>query len=378
MLVRVEVFGRAESHGHLLKLEVGQPILCEEFRMRRLLYPSILAMLASASGGAFAQDMFDWSGFYVGGAVGVVQSDSHADLVYGTDTEGVTEAWSATDGFFTGVIYDDVDGSSISVGSDGYTLDLDDLTSWLTETDLSQLSWTGMGFAGAQAQFGNFVLGGEVRGVFGDFGNSYHDSWSEDVSDDGTADDAEAATLTASLPSLTDPSPWSGEVDFDSEGILDVGAATIHGDVSQDNSLSFATSYDSYYAPVAKLGLAAERFMLFALAGPAVAQVTATTSASVDENGHVGVSADSNSVADLDGSASYDWSGSNTETLWGYTVGAGVEYAVTDNMIFRFEGSMTDLGAIDVTGSSEDTDAEYTVTQTVGNYALTTGVSLKF
>ncbi len=71
-------------------------------------------------------------------------------------------------------------------------------------------------------------------------------------------------------------------------------------------------------------------------------------------------------------------SGSNTETLWGYTVGAGVEYAATDNMILRLEASMTDLGTIDVTGDSEDTGAEYTVTQTVANFALQTGVSVKF
>lgn len=170
---------------------------------------------------------------------------------------------------------------------------------------------------------------------------------------------------------------WSGDDDVS----VSSDDGSIHGGVDQDNSIAFGTNYDSYYAPVARLGVTADRFMVFALAGPATAQVTATTSASVEEDGHVAVYDDDvggSVVADVDGSASYDWSGENTESLWGYTVGAGIEYAATDNMIFRLEGSVTDLGSIDVTGKSEDTGAEYTVTQAVGNYALTTGVSLKF
>lgn len=352
--------------------------------MRKYLYPSVMAIMAGLTGSsAMAQDMFDWSGFYVGGAVGVVQSDSNADVAYGTDAEGISAAWSASDGYFTGEIYDDVDGASIDFDANGpgsdddYELDLAGLTPWLTEMDLTALAWAGMGFAGGQVQMGAFVLGGEVRGVFGEFGNSYSDAWSDGVIDSGSvSDDPEGGIVTGSLPVGVS---WTGDGAINEQ--LAPGGAAIHGGVDQDNSLAFGTSYDSYFAPVAKLGVAADRFMLFALAGPSVAQVTATTSATVDEDGHVGVTnpaIDGNSVADLDGSASYDWSGSNTETLWGYTVGAGVDYAATDNMILRLEASMTDLGTIDVTGESDETGAEYTVTQTVANFALQTGVSVKF
>lgn len=67
--------------------------------MRRLLYPSVLAVMAGlASGNANAVDVFDWSGFYVGGAVGVVQSGGSADIV--------------TDGSFAGPVYDYVAGYS--------------------------------------------------------------------------------------------------------------------------------------------------------------------------------------------------------------------------------------------------------------------------
>lgn len=349
--------------------------------MRKYLYPSVVAMLAGLTGGsALGQDMFDWSGFYVGGAVGVVQSDSSADASYSTDAEGISAAWSAPDGYFTGEIYDAVDAAGINFNAnnagvdDSFDIGLGQLGAWLTATDLTALSWAGMGFAGAQVQMGAFVLGGEVRGVFGDFGNSYSDDWSDSVTDSGSVDyDNEGGTLTASLPSSVN---WTGDSVVNEN--MDGSGAEIHGGVDQDNSLAFGTSYDSYFAPVAKLGVAADRFMLFALAGPSVAEVTATTSASVDEVGHVGVENGGNSVADVDGSASYDWSGSNTETLWGYTVGAGVEYAATDNMILRLEASMTDLGTIEVTGESDDTGAEYTVTQTVANFALQTGVSVKF
>lgn len=349
--------------------------------MRKYLYPSVMAIMAGLTGSsAMAQDMFDWSGFYVGGAVGVVQSDSNADVAYGTDAEGISAAWSASDGYFTGEVFDAVDAANIYFDANGggtddsFDIGLGELSDWLTETDLTALSWAGTGFAGAQVQMGSFVLGGEVRGVFGDFGNSYSDAWSDGATDSGSVSyDPEGGTLTASLPSGVN---WSGDGGVNEN--LDDNGADIHGGVDQDNSLAFGTSYDSYFAPVAKLGVAADRFMLFGLAGPSVAQVTATTSATVDEDGHVGVENGVNSVADLDGSAGYDWSGSNTETLWGYTVGAGVEYAATDNMILRLEGSMTDLGTIDVTGVSNETGADYTVTQTVANFALQTGVSVKF
>lgn len=350
--------------------------------MRRVILTSVVAIMsASAVGNAVSQDMFDWSGFYVGGAIGVVQSDSHADLVYGTDTEAITSAWSSPSGFFTGAIYDAVDGSDIDLNSndpdENYTLSLAALTPWLTELELSELAWAGMGFAGAQVQMGGFVLGAEGRGIFGSFGNSFSDSWSDEVTDLGSISDPEGGVLTAGLPAIVVDGDWSGDNAVNENlGFDDLGA--IHGGIDQDSALSFGTSYDSVFAPVAKLGVAADRFMVFGMVGPSVAEVTATTAASVDETGHIGVSADGNSVADVEGFASYDWSGSNTETLWGYTIGAGVEFAATDNMILRLEGSMTDLGSIDVVGQSADTAATYTVTQTVANFSLMSGVSLKF
>jgi opacity protein-like surface antigen len=336
--------------------------------------------MASLTGGsAVAQDMFDWSGLYVGGAVGVVQSDSSADISYGTDADA---GWSASDGYFTGDIYDDVDNSWIDFEAndagtdDEYEIDLGELTPWLTEIDLTGLSWAGTGLAGAQVQMGAFVLGGELRGAFGDFGHSYAEAGPDGTSDWGAVTwDPEGGTLTAGLPDASGDLWWGDDAVSEP---LDPAGAEIHGTVDQYNSLAFGTSYNSYFTPTAKLGVAADRFMLFALAGPAVAQVTATTSASVVETGHVGVENGGNSVADVDGIASYDWSGENTETLWGYTVGAGVEYAATDNIILRLEASMTDLGTIDVTGQSDDTGAEYTVTQTVANFALQTGVTFKF
>lgn len=196
-----------------------------------------------------------------------------------------------------------------------------------------------MGFAGAQMQVGGLVFGGEVRGVLGDFGSAFNDSWSDSVSGSGTS------------PTFT----YSGSVE---QGI----------------SLTFGTSYDRYVAPVARLGVAADRFLLFALAGPAVARVTATTSASVDETGSVFV----NTVRVDDKSAFSSWSGASAETLLGYTIGAGVDYAATDDVILRLEASVTNLGSIAVTGVSDASDTTYTVTQPVGNFAVMAGASIKF
>lgn len=288
--------------------------------MRRLLYPVLAVMAGLASGNANAVDAFDWSGFYVGGALGVVQSGGSADIV--------------TDGSFAGPGYDHVNDSPyFTLGS---------LPPWPTQAELSRSSGAGMGFAGAQMQVGGLVLGGEVRGVLGDFGSAFNDSWSGDVSDSARS-----------------------------------GTTTYSGTVWQDISLTFGTSYDSYVAPVARLGVAADRFLLFALAGPAVARVTATTSASVDETGRIVITSPG-FRATIDRRASPSWSGTSAETLLGYTIGAGVDYAATDDVILRLEASVTNLGSIAVTGVSEASSTTYTVTQPVGNFAVMAGASIKF
>lgn len=340
---------------------------------------------------------YDWSGFYVGGSVGVVQSRSQGTIDY--NSSNVTNPvgnWTDTNSF-TGGVWHDVDGAVLAVteantSTDARLENVDLLAPWLTQIDLNDLDYAGTVQIGGQWQFDNFVVGGEVRGTFGEFGNSYSNSWSDEIfaSDDGQfvdnghAEDGTAKTAAirpngADAPNVT----WTGTSDFGPDIFTTDAVVNLdfEGVVHQDSSLDFDVSYGSYFAPVARVGFAADRWMFFAMGGPAVAEVTATTAATVSETGVLSFSRD-----DAGGTleparfaeANYAWEGTNTETLWGYTIGGGVEFAATDNVILRFEGSMTNLGSISVTGTSLDTAAEYEVTQDVSNWSLATGVNFKF
>jgi len=277
-----------------------------------------------------------------------------------------------------------------NTSTDAVLEDIDLLAPWLTQIDLENLDYSGTVQIGAQWQFGHFVVGGELRGTFGEFGTSYFDRWSDEISATDTgqfvdnADLGDGTARTAAIrPNDRDGSPnvdWTGTSDFGPDIFTDVVDIDFEGVVHQDNTLGFSVAYDSYFAPVARIGFAADRWMFFAMGGPAVAEVTASTAASVSEDGSLSFSYDEalDPARFPEAADTYEWEGSNTETLWGYTIGGGVEYAATDNAILRFEGSMTNFGSISVTGQSADTDAEYEVTQDVSNWALSTGISFKF
>ncbi|MBD2745802.1 porin family protein [Microvirga sp. BT688] len=75
------------------------------------------------------------------------------------------------------------------------------------------------------------------------------------------------------------------------------------------------------------------------------------------------------------------WTGNTSDTKFGWTIGAGAEYALTDNLILRGEALYVDLGKTEVTGTytgdfdalAEDTfvatsDTKFTVVRAGLNY----------
>lgn len=366
------------------------------------------ALTCATASFAIAED-YNWSGIFIGGTVGATDSKSDSEVDYSfVSTEDVDGNYNVgwEDGFFTGALYDDLDDLDMEANLSGLNdsafnnpavelYNPDQLEVWVDAFNSSEMNWSATAILGGQILSGGLVLGAELRGTFGDFDTATSDEWvdtalGEDFAHCSVTEDTCDITYTQPGDNIT----WDDRTtDLDSGWTSNSGSlnAGYVANYTQLNSLAFDASYDSVFSPVAKLGVAAGRVHLFAMGGPSLAKVTATTSASVVENAQVDVFYETgvthNDVDDFDGndavgvengSTSYDWSGSNTKTLTGYSVGGGMEWAATDNLILRAEGLYTDLGNINVTGTSNETNATYTVSQELTSMSGSVGMLIKF
>lgn len=370
-------------------------------------------MLTVASTGVAFADDYNWSGVFIGGTVGATESTSKSSVDYGYDTaagsdyednaDTYSEGWE--NGYFTGALYDDLDdlnmnaviNGSTDVATNSAAEEIGALQDWADAFKSSEMHWSATAILGAQMASGGLVYGAELRGTFGDFDTSTSNNWTESE----TPEDFASCTLTEDSCDITYTPPGTNVNWSDSTGGLGWNSTTeaagtmnagYEATYTQVNSMRFGANYDSMFTPVAKLGVAAGRVHLFAMGGPSWAKVTATTSARAVEDAHVDVFYNEDTFGTTDAgdfsgdeavgveneTESYDWSGSNTKTMTGYSVGGGVEWAVTDNMIMRAEGLYTDLGTIRVTGASEDTAATYTVSQKLTNVSASAGILFKF
>jgi opacity protein-like surface antigen len=356
-----------------------------------LVAPTVAATSVLLAGPAVAQDdPFNWSGFYFGGGVGIVESRGSQDLAY--DDGGLISGWTSDDGAFTGDIFRTVDLAGVAAGSanpydlayDDYNISLDNMADWATTADTSGTEAFGTVFGGGQWQVpdASLVLGGELRANFGSFGSSSVENWTATSTDSGSAEcetNSGDCLVASLLPGLVltdwDVSYPNGNV---TGSTIDSGDdVTITGTVNQNNTMSFGTSFDKSFSALARVGVPVERALIYGLAGPTVARVTASTSATVEESGTIVLQAEDR-TATYSNSETYQWDGSVSENRVGFTFGAGVDYAVTDNILLRGEVSYTNLGSISVTGTSADTSSTYTVSQHIGSAQALAGVMFKF
>ncbi len=330
-----------------------------------------LALLAGQNV-ALAQT-FDWSGVYVGGLIGMSNDSSDTSIDYTNDDGSPPEGW--VNGEFHGDVYNAADSMNVS-GPGATNNDIPDLTDWPTAFPSEDSRFIGTLLAGASMQNGNLVFGGELRATFGSFGASESNAWSTGGPFNGSVDFEGPNSFTYSDPNnvLTGTLPTSVK-DYTSvfEGI------SYSGIYNQDNTLNVGAKFNSMFSPVARFGVAMDRVLFFAMAGPAYAKVKANTSASIHETIFEGVvDLEFDSADSFAANETYNFSGSNSKGMWGYTIGGGAEFAATDNVIIRVEGEFHDLGSISVTGESPDTLATYTVNQDLSGFSVSTGVILKF
>jgi outer membrane immunogenic protein len=97
---------------------------------------------------------------------------------------------------------------------------------------------------------------------------------------------------------------------------------------STDTNINY--DVDAFGTVRARAGLAMDRFLPYITGGLAW--------------GHVDVSADSYNFNTL--SPDTQFSGSDSKTAWGWALGAGAEYAITENMTMKAEYVYVDLGSV--------------------------------
>ena len=331
-----------------------------------------LAMFVAAQSPALAQT-FDWSGAYVGGLVGMHHSASDGSVGYTNDGAAPPEGW--VNGEFHGDVYNTLDSLTVSSSFESaYDSPMPDLTDWLTSFSHEESDFVGTVLVGGAMQNGNIVFGGELRATFGSFGASDSNSWTNGGQNTGSVGADYEGTNDFAYEQYS-PVDGIGLLN----GLQNVsGAIAYTGEYTQDTTQEFDTEYNALITPMAKVGVAVDRVQFFAMAGPAYAHVESNTSATIVETGSGTTTYEGPADPFTVGGRTYNFSGSNSKHMWGYSLGGGAEWAATDNVIIRVEGEFHDLGSISVTGKSPDTSATYTVKQDLSGYGVSTGVILKF
>jgi outer membrane immunogenic protein len=214
-------------------------------------------------------------------------------------------------------------------------------------------SWTGF-YLGANAGYG----WGEGSANWGDYLDYYYSGWN------------------SSYDGGTDPDGWFGGVqvgyNFQLQNNLVLGIEADAQFGSMKDTLNYSASdpitgasdvgtitskIESFGTIRGRIGYAADRFLPYVTGGLAWGNVKVNEDWTSTLGGVV--------QPGLSGSASV------SETIWGWTLGGGVEYAVTDNWTVKGEYLYTDLGDI-----SWDGDASTDIG--VKLQTLKVGVNYKF
>jgi len=334
------------------------------------------ALLLGATPGvvlAETSDAYNWGGFYVGGLVGSAKTGSDAHVGYADDDSSPAVGW--TDGEFHGDVYNALQSLNVSTFEGSATNSpIPDLIDWATILSGDDADVIGTGLVGYNVQRDNLVFGGELRAAFGNFGASV----SETLSTSGTTSGNVSFNNILNGNSFTYSDPEEILTSIVGPISNTEGAIAYAATYNQDASIDFNTHFDTMISPVARVGVAMNRVQFFAMGGPSFAKVRAGTSATVREYA-ANASVSQDSVPDpFSADKTYEFSGSSTQSNWGFTVGGGAEWALTDNVVWRAEAEYHDLGSISATGVSADTDATYTVKQKLDGYSISTGIIIRF
>ncbi len=374
-------------------------------RLRRaLLVTTAFSTLMFGAGAAYAQS-FDWSGFYVG--VGVAA---------GGGFDGGTLSWFDPED----EIWDDVLGDAETDDDEPFVGGGDDPL----EDFPGALAGFGLtGSVGFNQQMDNFLFGIEASITSGPFKSeaTYVQSGTvtytttttgvtstinETTSVFQTSTLEYTSTLLTYVTTVTNPPLTSTFTTTASTTIFQttttVGTTTIEGPTTSTISVTTVTEtfltttfgdttiYETTSATFVtdgewtqtitgraqidwlatikgRIGVTADRTLFFATGGLAIAGVTQETTAVLD------VSQPDDSVLRT------TWSGSNSETRFGFVVGGGIEHALDDHWIISGEAEYFNLGTAEYDVLPDQLDENYGhQTQVLDGGSVKVGVKYKF
>jgi outer membrane immunogenic protein len=255
---------------------------------------------------AAAQDAsFDWTGPYLGVALGSAST-------FGTTTFDYTEGTAGTNNVY-------FSNGNAFFASESRT----PLLTWPGTIDLGEVKGRATSVeAGFDYQMGQLVVGAVVDGTYFD----------------------------------------TGAMDWTS-GLVD--------DVGLNHTVSASAELDHLYSLRSRVGIGMDRLLLFGTGGLAA--------------GHVDLSTGATLTTDDFGYGTADWEGESNDWRMGFMVGAGAEYALTDNLAIKAEALYYDLGDADVTAAGEGTYAStpqdvapYSARVDLSGVIVRTGVQLRF
>lgn len=333
--------------------------------MKKVIPLSLSAVALLMTSPVFAEKK--WEGMYFGGTLNSTHSKNKTEKIFGNN--GATPPVGWTENQFAGDVahsLNSMDTFGVPVFTETRSIELSD---WKSE-ERSTKNVMGLGILlGKNIQQDEWVLGGEVRLNFGNFGSVTNQSYTGSGSGHSEFEGGHIifTNYNSALSGVTSP--------FNSGDIFTSHDVSYTQLASESNELK----YNAVSQLVGRVGYDLGDVMIYGAAGIAVANVQANTSATIQESAsgrYVSgrFSSPLTGGTAYSGSATYRFSGSKSKNMLGYAVGVGAEWKIQEDMSFRLETMYYDLGKINVTATSGDTAATYQVSHKVSTYNV--GISL--
>ena len=335
----------------------------------------IALVISSLSLNSYADsNSHDWSGPYYGGMLSSSKTNLDSSANYINDGANPSQGWSNNE--FHGNVYNSINTMVAADAPPYFSATATNSSMPNPSTLLSNLQDSNQTaslnlFIGNAKQYNKIIVGGEFRAAFGNFGASSESSLNSSGSKTGSFSDGEGAQViftnyNSVISGITSPETGFNDVTY---------SANYQQTISQINKIDFNNSNSL----IGRVGYSFGDFMIYGLGGMAFANVKAKTSTTINESvsGNVD-SVSSSSSTSFSGQSTYMFSGEKSKNMFGYSIGTGVEWAVKENTIIRFEAEYHNLGDISVTGNSQQTSASYNIKQEVYGYNLSTGIAFKF
>jgi len=366
-------------------------------------------MLAGANA-ALAQD-YDWSGFYIGVGVGAAASTDGGTLSWfdpenaiwdNTNITGGSFAFGGPEPYVGGSTLADFPGALSGVGltgSVGFNAEMDNFlvgieasvmtgpfkseatvydsgtVSYVTSTESTSYTYnassstyytTSAVFSTTYLTYSTTVTNGVTTSTY--LTTESTSTYQYTTTTNGTT--IEYPTITSGATNFVSSSTYSTS-DTTWLGTTTLGSTTVSytTDGEWRETITGRAQIDWLATIKGRVGITADRALFFVSGGLAVGQVTQETSAVLEVDGTGGTT------------YSY-WHGENTETKFGFVVGAGAEFAIDDHWILTGEAEYYNLGTAEYTveedgGGATGSGIYGTQTQTLDGGSVKVGIKFK-